>query len=209
MDFEGLWEQPLVFLMERNRMSKKVSNAKSFFEKKLVKEILVWMFQVAVVLACAVVVAIFFFQTVTMQEGSMEPTLATGERFFINTMAYKLGSPKRGELIVFKTSPKEEASMHIKRVVGLPGETVQIKEGQILINGETYKEGRDFPPISNPGLAEEEITLENGEYFVLGDNRNNSDDSRYGDVGNVEKKYIVGRIWFVAGPLKKIGPIKD
>lgn len=139
----------------------------------------------------------------------MEPTLATGERFFINTMAYKLGSPKRGELIVFKTSPKEEASMHIKRVVGLPGETVQIKEGQILINGETYKEGRDFPPISNPGLAEEEITLENGEYFVLGDNRNNSDDSRYGDVGNVEKKYIVGRIWFVAGPLKKIGPIKD
>ncbi len=209
MDFEGLWEQPLVFLMERNRMSKKVSNAKSFFEKKLVKEILVWMFQVAVVLACAVVVAIFFFQTVTMQEGSMEPTLATGDRFFINTMAYKLGSPKRGELIVFKTSPKEEASMHIKRVVGLPGETVQIKEGQILINGETYKEGRDFPPISNPGLAEEEITLENGEYFVLGDNRNNSDDSRYGDVGNVEKKYIVGRIWFVAGPLKKIGPIKD
>lgn len=192
-------------------MGKKTSGAKpkGFFESDAVKEVLMWIFQIAVVLACAVVVAIFFFQSVTMQEGSMEPTLATGDRFFINRMAYKLGSPRRGEMIVFKTSPKEDASLHIKRVVGLPGETIQIKDGQILINGETYKEGRDFPTISNPGLAEEEITLESGEYFVLGDNRNNSDDSRYGDVGNVQKKYIVGKIWFVAGPLKKIGLVKD
>ncbi|MCI8732363.1 MAG: signal peptidase I [Lachnospiraceae bacterium] len=190
-------------------MSGKVSGAKSFFERDAVKEVLVWIFQIAVVLACAVVAAIFFFQTVTMQEGSMEPTLASGDRFFINRMAYKLGSPKRGDLIVFKTSSKQDASLHIKRVIGLPGETIQIKDGQILINGETYKEGRDFPSISSPGLAEEEITIQNGEYFVLGDNRNNSDDSRYGDVGNVQKKYIEGKIWFTAGPLKKIGLVKD
>lgn len=178
-------------------------------EGKLARGILIWVFQIAVVLACAVVAAIFFFQTVTMQEGSMEPTLATGDRFFINRMAYKLGSPKRGDIIVFKTSPKAGARLHIKRVIGLPGETVQIKDGQILINGETYKEGRDFPGISDPGLAEEEISLQAGEYFVLGDNRNNSDDSRYGDVGNVQKKYIEGGLWFVAGPIKKIGFLKD
>ena len=178
-------------------------------EGNLAKTILIWVFQIAVVLACAVVVAIFFFQSVTMQEGSMEPTLATGDRFFINRMAYKLGSPKRGDIIAFKTSTKAEASLHIKRVIGLPGETIQIKDGQILINGETYKEGRDLPSITNPGVAEEEIFLQAGEYFVLGDNRNNSDDSRYGDVGNIRKKNIEGGLWFVAGPFKKIGFLKD
>lgn len=178
-------------------------------EGNLAKTILIWVFQIAVVLACAVVAAIFFFQSVTMQEGSMEPTLATGDRFFINRMAYKLGSPKRGDIIAFKTSSKAEASLHIKRVIALPGETVQIKDGQILINGETYKEGRDLPSITNPGQAGDEISLQAGEYFVLGDNRNNSDDSRYGDVGNVQKKNIEGRLWFVAGPLKKIGFLKD
>lgn len=190
-------------------MAGRLSSARSLFEGELAKSILVWVFQVAVVLACAVVVAIFFFQSVTMQEGSMEPTLAAGDRFFINRMAYKLGSPKRGDIIVFKTSPKAEASLHIKRVIGLPGEAIQIKEGQILINGETYKEGRDLPSISNPGLAEEEITLRAGEYFVLGDNRNNSDDSRYGDVGNIQKKYIEGELWFVAAPFKKMGFVKE
>ena len=178
-------------------------------EGNLAKTILIWVFQIAVVLACAVVVAIFFFQSVTMQEGSMEPTLAAGDRFFINRMAYKLGSPKRGDIIAFKTSTKAEASLHIKRVIGLPGETIQIKDGQILINGETYKEGRDLPSITNPGVAEEEIFLQAGEYFVLGDNRNNSDDSRYGDVGNIQKKNIEGGLWFVAGPFKKIGFLKD
>lgn len=190
-------------------MAGKVSGEKTFFEGDLVKGILVWFFQIAVVLACAVVVALFFFQSVTIQEGSMEPTLTAGERFFINKMAYKLGSPERGDIIVFKTSAKEEAAWHIKRVIGLPGETIQIKDGQILINNETYKEGRDFPGISNPGLAEEGVLLESGEYFVLGDNRNNSDDSRYADVGGVQRKNIVGQLWFVAGPLKKIGFLKD
>lgn len=190
-------------------MAGKASGEKTFFEGDWAKGILIWFFQIAVVLACAIVVAIFFFQSVTMQEGSMEPTLAAGDRFFINKMAYKLGSPKRGDLIVFKTSAKEEATLHIKRVIGLPGETIQIKDGQILIDDETYKEGRDFPSIANPGLAEEGVTLQSGEYFVLGDNRNNSDDSRYGDVGCVQRKNIVGELWFVAGPIKKIGLLKQ
>lgn len=187
---------------------KKISSTKVFSESDLIKEILIWTFQIAVVLACAVVVAILFFQSVSMQEGSMEPTLAVGDRFFINKVAYKLGSPQRGDILVFKTSTKEEASLHIKRVIGLPGETIQIRDGQILIDGETYKEGKDFPSITNSTLAEEGISLESGEYFVLGDNRNSSDGSQYTDAGSVQKRNIIGKLWFVAGPLKKIGFLK-
>lgn len=168
-----------------------------------------WAFQIIVTIFFGIVAAMFFFQTVTMQEGSMDPTLSTGDKFFMNKAAYKLGSPERGDIIAFKTSPDEDAALHIKRVIGLPGETIQInKEGQILIDGSVYKEGRSLPTISKPGLAKSEIHLESGEYFVLGDNRNNSEDSRYADVGNVKKKYIVGQIWFRISPTKRIGKIK-
>lgn len=91
------------------------------------------------------------------------------------------------------------------RVIGLPGETIQIVNGRILINGEAYKEGKDFPSINNPGMAANAITLEAGEYFVLGDNRNNSEDSRYADIGKVNKKYITGKLWFQISPRKEIG----
>ena len=77
-------------------------------------------------------------------------------------------------------------------MIGLPGETIQISGGRILIDGEAYKEGKDFPMISNPGLASSSITLESGEYFVLGDNREVSLDSRYDEVGFVESDTIRG-----------------
>ena len=112
-------------------------------------------------------------------------------------------------MIVFRTSASDDAALHIRRVIGLPGETIQIVNGRILINGETYKEGKDFPTINNPGMAANAITLEAGEYFVLGDNRNNSEDSRYGDIGRVNKKYITGKLWFQISPKKNIGPLNN
>ena len=164
---------------------------------------------ILVTLFFAIVVGIMMFQSVTMQESSMEPTLAVGSRYFVNKLAYKASSPKRGDLIVFRTNASDDAALHIRRVIGLPGETIQIVNGRILINGETYKEGKDFPAINNPGMAANAITLEAGEYFVLGDNRNNSEDSRYGDIGRVNKKYITGKLWFQISPKKDIGPLNN
>ncbi|MFV0528605.1 MAG: signal peptidase I [Lachnospiraceae bacterium] len=160
-----------------------------------IRRILIWGFQILLVLVLGIVVSIGFFQTVSMQESSMEPTLTTGENYFINKAGYKLGSPKRGELIVFKTTSDADASLYIKRVIGLPGETVQIENGQIRIDGSLYKEGQDFPTINYAGLAETPIVLGKDEYFVLGDNRNNSEDSRYPDIGNVKRENIVGKLW--------------
>lgn len=192
-----------------HKQSEKLLQAKEKFEEnEKLRRVLGWVFQIVVTLVFAAVVAIAMFQSVTMQESSMEPTISVGDRFFMDKVSYKLSSPQRGDIIVFKTNASDDAALHIRRVIGLPGETIQIADGRILIDGETYREGKDFPTISNPGLAENPVTLESGEYFVLGDNRNNSEDSRYGDIGTVKKRYIVGKVWFTISPLSKIGFMK-
>ena len=187
------------------RENKSIAEAKEKLEDKKVRGVLRLVFEIIVTLAFAALVGIAMFQSVTMQESSMEPTISVGDRYFMNRVIYRVSSPKRGDVIVFRTNASDDAAVHIRRVIGLPGETVQIVDGQILINGETYKEGRDFPVISNPGMASSPVTLESGEYFVLGDNRNNSEDSRYGSIGKVNKKYITGKLWFKLFPVKSIG----
>lgn len=198
---EQLFNMPEIARMEK----KALSGTKERLENQKLKKALIWGFEITVTLIFAVLTSMMLFQSVTMQESSMEPTLAVGSKYFINRLAYKASSPKRGDIIVFRTNGSDDAALHIRRVIGLPGETVQIVNGRILINGETYKEGKDFPTINNPGMAANAITLEAGEYFVLGDNRNNSEDSRYGDIGRVNKKYITGKLWFQIWPKKDIG----
>ena len=187
------------------RENKSIAEAKEKLEDKKVRGVLRLVFEIIVTLAFAALVGIAMCQSVTMQESSMEPTISVGDRYFMNRVIYRVSSPKRGDVIVFRTNASDDAALHIRRVIGLPGETVQIVDGQILINGETYKEGRDFPVISNPGMASSPVTLESGEYFVLGDNRNNSEDSRYGSIGKVNKKYITGKLWFKLFTVKSIG----
>lgn len=202
---EELFDMPEIVRLEK----KALSGAKEKLEDRKLKGILVWIFEITVTLIFAMLTSMMLFQSVTMQESSMEPTLAVGNRYFINRLAYKTSSPKRGDIIVFRTNASDDAALHIRRVIGLPGETIQIVDGKILINGEVYKEGKDFPTINNPGMAATAITLEAGEYFVLGDNRNNSEDSRYGDIGRVNKKYITGKLWFQISPMKDAGLLND
>ena len=144
---EQLFNMPEIAKLEK----KSFSGAMEKLEDSKLKKVLIWVFEIAVTLIFAVLTSMMLFQSVTMQESSMEPTLAVGSRYFVNKLAYKASSPKRGDLIVFRTNASDDAALHIRRVIGLPGETIQIVNGRILINGETYKEGKDFPAINNPG----------------------------------------------------------
>ena len=194
--------------IENLKENKAVSEAREKLRNDRTRGIVKWVFEIIVTLVFAVLVAISAFQTVTLQESAMDPTYSVGEKFFVNRALYKISSPKRGDVIVFKTSASDSAALHIRRVIGLPGETVQVKDGKIYINGKAYEENGAYQDMTDGGLANSAITLESGEYFVLGDNRNNSEDSRFSDIGNISKKYIVGKVWFTVSPKNKIGFIK-
>ncbi|MFQ6804467.1 MAG: signal peptidase I [Lachnospiraceae bacterium] len=187
----------------------KARYVRDYMAARKIKSVFVWAAEIAAVVIAAVVITVGFGKTTVMQEGSMDPTLAAGDVVLINRAAYKIGEPKRGDIIAYRVSEEENASTHIKRIIGLPGETISIQDGQILIDGETYQEKKNFPAIQNPGLAETEITLDKDEYFVLGDNRNNSEDSRFAGVGNIRRENIIGKLWFVASPWDKFGLLRS
>ena len=187
----------------------KARYVRDYMAASKLKSVLLWTLEIILVIALGILFTIGFGKTTVMQEGSMDPTLSAEDTLLINRVIYQISSPKRGDIIAFKLSDDKKASTHIKRIIGLPGETIQIKDGQILIDGETYQEQKNFPAIQNPGLAEDGITLGAGEYFVLGDNRNNSEDSRFVDVGVIKKKNIIGKLWFVISPKDRFGFLKN
>ena len=126
---------------------------------------------------------------------SMQPTLYSDDDLIVEKLSYRFGEPKRFDIIVFPFQYGEKV-YYIKRIIGLPGETIQIDEtGTIYINGEVLEEHYGKETIQNPGIAAEPILLGKNEYFVLGDNRNDSSDSRDPSVGNIYRKDIVGKAW--------------
>lgn len=177
---------------------------RDYFSQQHIKNVLVWIAELAVVIGLAAVCAFFFCQSTVMQEGSMEPTVTAGEKLLINKAVYILGKPSRGDIILFRGSGDGNTALSVKRVIGLPNETVQIIDGEIFINEKIYREDRKFPLISDAGLAGKALTLGANEYFVLGDNRNNSEDSRSSEAGMVQKQDIIGKLWYVASPLKRM-----
>lgn len=136
----------------------------------------------------------FGFQSVYMAGPSMEPSLVDGGRYMLNRLVYLVDSPERYDVVAFRSVKNQNEYYNIKRVIGLPGETVLIKDGCVYINGELLSDSRVDTYISTAGLAETELTLSDDEYFVLGDNPDSSVDSRYLDVGNVKENEITGRV---------------
>lgn len=127
---------------------------------------------------------------------SMEPILYNGQEILMNRILYRISTPKRGDVVVFLPNGNENSHFYVKRVVGLPGETVQIREGNVYIDGLMLAEDERFDEIVDPGIAQNEIHLSSDEFFVLGDNRNSSEDSRSGNIGAVKKDTIIGKAWF-------------
>jgi signal peptidase I len=124
---------------------------------------------------------------------SMEPTLVTGEYVIVNRISYKLGSPQRGDIIVFHY-PKDPSQEYIKRVIGLPGDEVEVKNGIVYVNGQALDESYLKVKTNYPGTWR----VPQGQLFVLGDNRNNSSDSH--DWGTVPMDYVVGKAVLVYWP---------
>ena len=134
----------------------------------------------------------------------MNDTLQDGDNLILEKISYRFHDPERFDIIVFRFAHSKN-TYYIKRIIGLPGETVQIVGDDIYINGELLEEDYGKEPMQDAGRAAQPITLGEDEYFVLGDNRNNSSDSRSASVGNVERSQIVGRAWLRIWPLNKIG----
>ena len=172
---------------------------KSIWYNRKTRSITVWVIEIVITLALSAVFAFAFCSSVTIQESSMDPTFQAGNKVLINRTSYVIGRVKRGDLIAYSNSELTDASVHVKIVVGLHGETIQI------INGQTYIEDREVAAITFGGLAEAGITLGADEYFVLGDNRNNSEDSRYTDVGNIKRSDILGKVWLIISPRSSFG----
>ena len=154
-----------------------------------------WVLSVAVVIALAWLIVFLSIEKTTMVDASMDPTLMQDDRIVIDKMTYRIRDPKRNEIIVFLQGDSEHSFYNIKRIIGLPGEKVRIAEGIVYINGEVLEEYANVENMLLPGLANYEITLGEDEYFVLGDARNNSEDSRYATVGNVKRLEIIGKAW--------------
>lgn len=171
----------------------------------LIKEIFTWVIELVIVLAVAFVLVYFIGLRTSVVGQSMSETLENEDEILVNRFIYKITQPKKNDIIVFLPNGNTKSHYYVKRVIAVPGDTVQIRDGVLYVNGEVYEDEIDCATMEDAGLAEEEITVGEDEYFVLGDNRNNSEDSRYANIGNVKKEYIVGKAWFVISPFSKFG----
>lgn len=181
-------------------MAKRRIQGLSFYQPKkkvnssIFSEILiciVWM----VIAAFLAAVLVYFYGLKTYVVGSsMEPVLYSGQTILVDRFAYVLGKPKMGDIVVFLPRGNEKSHYYVKRVAAGPGDMVQIKEGVLYVNGEVSEFTSE--EMMEPGIAENPFVLENGQYFCIGENPQDGEDSRYANIGPVSKQDIVGRAWF-------------
>ena len=175
--------------------------------KNMVKEVLSMALYIAVVLCITFLVVRYVGQRTQVDGHTMENTLFDGDNLIVDKISYRFTDPKRFDIIVFPYHYKED-TYYIKRIIGLPGETVQIRDGEIYIDGAILEEDYGKETMLTSGRAADQIQLGEDEYFVLGDNRNHSEDSRFDDVGNIERSEIIGRAFIRIWPFERFGLLK-
>lgn len=193
------YEEPYDFRTEELNREVKRSNRRSI--------ILDLTFYVLLIFVCIYIIPNYVIQRTVVDGTSMEDTLYDKDQLYVEKISYHFDVLKRFDIIVFYPYGREYSDYYVKRIIGLPGETVQIVGSDIYIDGKPLKEQYGKDPITDPGRAENPIKLADDEYFVLGDNRSVSVDSRSESVGNVKQKNIGGRVIIRIKPLSRFGPV--
>ncbi len=175
--------------------------------KKYIKSLLFWILEIFLVILAAYLIIEYAVEKTTMMGVSMSTTLNDGEKVIINKLAYWRDEPERYDVIVFSQSKSGHGYYNIKRVIGLPGETVEIINGVVYIDGKKLQEKIVVEDMRLAGLAEEPIVLGENEFFVLGDNRNYSEDSRFANIGIIVREDIIGKAWLRLEPFSIIDKI--
>lgn len=177
-------------------------------EKGIFRELLGWLLYILIIIGLTYVIITYVGQRTRVSGQSMEPMLHDGDNLIVDKLSYHFKDPERFDIIVFPYK-YEENTYYIKRIIGLPGETVQIAGGYVYIDGEQLTSdiyGAEV--MESAGIAAQPITLGADEYFVLGDNRNHSTDSREPNVGVLHREDLLGKAWVRIYPFDQIGVIK-
>lgn len=174
---------------------------------RLIIRLILWIVSVSIAIFLGWLFTVVALEKTNMVGSSMEPTLSDDDIIVVNRMSYLFSDPERYDVIVFNRSGKEHSYYACRRIYGLPGERVQIIDGQLCINGSEIDEPINVEPMITAGLYEEEITLDDDEYFVLGDNRNDCEDSRYFNFGNVSREEIIGKAFVRLAPFSIISKL--
>lgn len=176
-------------------------------QRGVLRELFSMVLYLVLVLILTYLVVNYVGQRTEVSGLSMEYTLSDKDNLIVDKISYRFMEPKRFDIIVFPYQHAKD-TYYIKRIIGLPGETVQIVDGDIYINGKILEESYGKEVIESPGIASEEINLTDNEYFVLGDNRNASSDSRDPSVANIKRNDIIGRAWLRIWPFRNFGFLK-
>ncbi|MFA9399177.1 MAG: signal peptidase I [Clostridiaceae bacterium] len=168
------------------------------------KEVLEFVKSLAIAIIAAILIITFVFQTVTVEKTSMYNTLDNGDRLILEKITYYFREPKMGDIIVFKY-PSDTREKFIKRVIATGGDKIKIEDGKLYINNELKEEEYIYEPMNSDF---NEVTVPDGTFFVMGDNRNNSMDSRESSVGFVDEDLVLGKAAFRLYPFNKIGVLK-
>lgn len=191
---------------DRSRKTKRKPDKNTGKKSSIVAEIVHFLLVLVFVFVGAVFIVTYIGQRTRVNGSSMETTMSDGDNLVVDKISYRLTSPKRFDIVVFPYHSSEKEVFYIKRIIGLPGEKVQISDGVIYINDKPLDENYGYEKMLDARLAASPITLGDDEYFVLGDNRNHSSDSR--EIGAVKRENIVGRAVFRIWPLRKFGVLK-